>query len=293
MSVNFEFDRLTRTYKPGELVRVNATVSTNETIKYKEIFCAVFCTRTVDPKGHGYAGFDNISNHTPENTLWQQIIPMDWPRTIENGYKFSFDFKVPKERGMTESVRGKYVSVDYYVEMSIKRGMLSSNIVCAKSFFVVYPATEAPPPGDPIEKKMDMRDLKRGTPNVDFEAMIHLESAVCCFRKPPHGSITLVKSRVPVRAITVSYMRTEKIVDRSGQVNNLVSEVCRMQIAENDPPHGVTIPFNLEWVRVMISPDIETPQFSMTIALKVRILFENEGYASTTIPLKLWRDLPY
>jgi hypothetical protein len=33
--------------------------------------------------------------------------------------------------------------------------------------------------------------------------------------------------------------------------------------------------------------------FSLSVGLKIRVLFDNEAYASAIIPLKLWRDLPY
>lgn len=293
MSVSFEFDRLTRTYSPEEVIHVNGTVSTPEPIKYKEISCVVYCTRTLDLKGHGLSGFDNHYAHTPESTLWSFPAEVDWPRTIEDGYKFSFDFKVPRARNLTESVRGKYISVDYFVEMVIKRGMFQSDVQGVRSFFVVYPPAGTPPAGVPIEKTMDKKDMKRNTPPVDFHAKINLETNVASFKHPPRGTIVVTDTRVPIHAITVSYMRTEKIYFDKSNPQTFVSEVCRMQIAENDPPANIEIPFNLEWVRVLISPDVETSQFSLSVSLKVRILFENQGYASTTVPLQLTRDLPY
>jgi hypothetical protein len=140
---------------------------------------------------------------------------------------------------------------------------------------------------------MTKKDMKRGTPSAEFKAQVRLVSDVASFKKPPAGTIKFLEAKEPIRTVTVSYMRTEKITTEKGNPMEFVSEVCRMQIGEKDPPLGIELPFNLEWVRVLISPDMETPQFSMSIGLKVRVLFENEGYASSVIPLKLWRDLAY
>jgi hypothetical protein len=122
---------------------------------------------------------------------------------------------------------------------------------------------------------------------------VHLVTNVASFKKPPNGTITISETNVPIKAITVSYMRTEKILTERGNPQVLESEVCRMQIAETDPPLGIELPFNLEWVRVLISPDVETAHFAVSVALKIRIVFQNDGYASSTIPLKLWRDFSY
>jgi hypothetical protein len=291
--VAFDFDRLSRTYAPNENIHITAAFNTTESIKYKEISCSVLCIRTVNMAGHGLAGFDQAIAHTPENTVWQQVIPIDWPRTIENGYKLAFNVKVPRERGMTESVRGKYISVDYIVEIAIKRGAFSANLNFSKIFFILYPPPDVPPTGERVERIVTRKDMRATTPGVDFKARVNLVTNVVSFKKPPYGTITMLEASQPVRTITVSYMRTEKITMEKGNPQQLVSEVCRMQIAEKDPPLGIELPFNLEWVRVLISPDIETPQFSVSVGLKVRVIFENGGYASVVIPLKLWRDLAY
>jgi hypothetical protein len=292
MSVSFDFDRLTRTYAPDENIHITTTVTTPEQIRYKEISCVVACVRTVNKDGHGISNFDSFVAHTPENTVWQKQIQIDWPRTIENNYKFTFDVKIPRERGMTESVRGKYVSVDYIVELVIKRGAFSNNVTGQRVFFILYPPG-TPPVGKPVEQIMGKKDMKKGTPLVEFKARVSLVSDVASFKKPPAGTITIVEAKEPIRTVTVSYMRTEKLTTEKGNPMEFVSEVCRMQIGEKDPPLGIELPFNLEWVRVLLSPDMETPQFSISVGLKVRVIFENDGYASIVIPLKLWRDLAY
>lgn len=294
MSIKFEFDRLTRTYSPGQEVTVNCEVSTKEPIKWKEAYCNAYCVRTVNSNGHGLNGFDQPIPHGAENTLWSTPLPVRWPISIENGFKFQIKFKVPSAKALTESIRGKYVSVDYLVEVQIKRGMFTSDMIFTKTFYVVFPAPEKRPTGDPIEITMDRKDLKKGSPPVDFQAKVHLDTPVASFKRPPKGWIKVLKSNQPITAITVSYMRTETIFsEKGGSPSVFVSEVCRMQIAENDPVKNIEIPFNLEWVRILVSPDLETPQFSMNIGLKIRILFDNEGYANHVIPLKLCRDMPY
>ncbi|OHS97359.1 hypothetical protein TRFO_36457 [Tritrichomonas foetus] len=291
--INFDFDRLTRTYSLDQQIHVDAEVKTHEPIKWKEAYCNIFCVRTVNANGHGLVGFDSPIPHTPENTLWANPIPVKWPGVINDGFKFSFDFKVPSNKNLTESVRGKFCSIDYFVEVVIKRGMLKPEIILTRTFYVVFPPPAKRPTGDAIEMIMDRKHLKKGSPPVDFKAKVHLDTPVASFKQPPRGWITVLNSNQPIEAITVSYMRTEKIFNEKGVPTVLVSEVCRMQIAENDPAYNIIIPFNLEWVRILVSPDIETPQFSMNIGLKIRILFDNNGYANHVIPLKLCRDMAY
>jgi hypothetical protein len=141
---------------------------------------------------------------------------------------------------------------------------------------------------------MDRKDLKKDSPTVEFKVKIDLASNVACFTKPPMGVITVLESREPISSITVAYVRTEKIFgERGTAVSSLPSEVGRMQVAENDPPHNIELPFMLEWVRILIGPDIETRQFAVTMGVKIRVVFANDGYATAIIPVKLWRDLAY
>jgi hypothetical protein len=292
MSVAFDFCRLTRTYFPDENIHVDATVTTSESIKYKSVSCSVFCVKTLEPKGHGLSGFESGVPHSAEQVIWELPIKKDWPRTLENGYKFAFDFQVPRGKNMSESVRGKYVSIDYIVELNVKMGMLKEDITCARGFFILYPPPATPPAGQAIEKLIDSSALKKGSPRADFKAKVVLATNVASFKKPPSGTITLLESKVPIKARSVSYVRTEKILEK-GNVQAFDAEVCRIQIAETDPPHGIELPFNLEWVRLLIGPDLETAHFAISVGLKVRIVFDNDAYASAVIPLKLWRDLPY
>ena len=292
-SIRFEFDRLTRTYVPGQECKVEAELSTKEPIKWKEAYCNVFCVRTINTSGHELVGFDIPIPHTPENVLWSAPVQVKWPGVINNGFKFSINFKVPSDKNLTESIRGKYVSVDYFIEVVIKRGLFAGDITICKTFYVVFPPPEKRPTGDPVEYVMTYKDLKKGSPHVDFKAKVHLETPVASFKQPPKGWISIEKSNQAIEAITVAYMRTETIINERGNASYFVSEVCRMQIAESDPPYGIEIPFNLEWVRILVSPDVDTPLFKMNIGLKIRILFENDGYANHIIPLKLCRDMAY
>lgn len=295
MSVQFDFDRLTRTYCPGDEIKVKLTVHASEPIKPKEVYCNVYCVRTIEIRGHNLAGFDSIIPRTPENVLWYQPVPLPSPipAKLDDGWGFNFSFKVPVQKNLTESLRGKYVSVDYYIEFLIKRGLLQSDIVGMRSFFIVNKGVESVPKGKPVEMIMDKKNLKKGSKPLDFKAIIRLNSDTFSFLRPPNGSIEVAESKSPVSAITVSYIRTEKIATDKAAPQTLVSEVCRMQIAENDPPLKVEFPFNMEWVRILVSPDVETPLFSMSFGLKVRIIFDNGSYAIGIVPLKTFRDLAY
>ena len=296
MTFEFDFGRFTRSFNQGEPINCTIKVSTKEPIKVKEVSCNVYCIRTVDPEGHNFSGFDASIPKPADRIVWQEQIPIkDPPQVIEDNYSFKFTFSVPTNSKMTESVRGKYISVDYIVEYKIKpTGLFSSEIVGSKTFFIVSKKDDNIPAGEPVDIMVDKVDPKRSMGRkANFKAHIHFNTQVATFTKPPHGYIEILESNTPIQSITVSYIRTEKLyVDRSNP-QILTSEKNRTYIAENDPPHGMQIPFNIEWVRVHISPDIETPQFSISTGLKVRIVFTNEAYASATIPLKLYHDLSY
>lgn len=292
MSVSFEFERVSRTFSQNDIVRGTGVISTTESIKPKEIIFNAICVRTIDPKGHNLSGFDSAIPHNQENTIMQIPIKVNFPKVIEDGYKFDFEFKVESGNGLTESLRGKYISVDYLIEFIIKRGMLKSDIVATKEFFIVYDNNKREK-GEEVQIEMNESNIKKGTTPTKFLAKIHLLTNVASFKKPPKGSIMFIESESPILSCTISYLRTEKItMDRTNPMT-FVSEVCRMQILENDPPYNIEIPFNLEWVRILISPDIETKQFSFNIGLKIRVKFINGGYATAIIPLKLCRDLAY
>lgn len=298
MTVNFDFDRLTRTYQPGDEVKVKLSLKSSEAIKPKEVYCNVYCIRTIDIHGHNLSGFDSPVPRTQDNVMWCQSIPVpSVPPKMETGYGFDFKFKIPTDKKLPESVRGKYVSVDYYIEFLIKRGLLQSDIVGMRSFFIVFPPLEKIPVGKPVEVIMDRNSLKKNNkaPMVDFKAKINLASDVASFRHPPSGHIEMTENKrnEGVKQITVSYIRTEQLTTERGPQPPLVSEVCRMQIAENYPPMNVPFPFNLEWVRILICPDVSTPQYKISIGLKVRIIFTNGAVATQVIPLKLVRDLAY
>ena len=296
MTFDFDFGRFTRSFLKGEQINCTITAHTKEPIKVKEVSCNVYCVRTVDPEGHNFSGFDAVIPKSADKIVWQQNIPIqNVPAIIEDNYQFQFTFTVPDNSKMVESVRGKYISVDYIVEYKVKpAGFFTSEILASKTFFVVCPPDKNIPAGEPVDITVDKIDIKRSMGHrATFKAHIHFNTTVATFTKPPTGYIEILESDTPIGSITVSYLRTEKIcLDRSNPII-LSSEKNRTYIAENDPPYGIQIPFKIEWVRVHISPDIETPLFSISTGLKVRIVFANEAYASATIPLKLYHDLAY
>jgi len=293
-SIDIVFDRFTRTYLADEKIGCAITIKTKEPIKPKEVTCIIYCIRTIDQNGHDLSGFDGDMRKTPEKIVWQNPITLPKiPATIEDGFNFTFDFVVPKNSKMCESVRGKFISVDYFVEFTINRGFFSQALIETRMFFIVNPTTTKPT-GDPVDLTVDQIDKKRSMGNkAQIKAHIHLDTPCACFSKPPSGYIEILEADQPIEAITVSYLRNEKITVEKGNPILLHSEKSRSYIAENDPPHNVVIPFNMEWVRIHISPDVETPAFSITTSLKVRITFFNGAYASATIPLRLYHDLPY
>jgi hypothetical protein len=296
MTFEFDFGRFTRSFHQGETINCTIKVNTEEQIKVKEVSCCVYCIRTVDPDGHRFSGFDASIPKPADRIIWQEQIPIkDPPSVIEDNYTFKFSFAVPQNSKMTESVRGKYVSVDYIVEYKIKpSGLFSSEIIGSKTFFIVGRKDEVIPPGEPVDLIVDKVDLRRSQGRrAKFKAHIHFTTQVATFTKPPNGYIEIIESDTPIHSITVSYVREEKLFIDRGNPRTLISEKNRTYVAENDPPYGMQIPFNIEWVRVHISPDIETPQFSISTGLKVRIVFQNDAYASATIPLKLYHDLAY
>ncbi|EAX86385.1 hypothetical protein TVAG_332210 [Trichomonas vaginalis G3] len=293
--ITFEYDRFTRSYFTGEKIKGAVKVKTTEKIKPKEVTCTAYCIRTVDPNGHGLTSFDDPIPKVADRIVWQHNIPINpAPTVIEDGYTLPFEFTVPKESKMTESIRCKYISVDYFVEFVIKRGLLSSDIVGTKGFFIVADLDKNIPAGEPVEVNVNKVNPQRSMgKKANFKAHIHFNTNVATFTKPPTGWITIVDSDTPIEAITVSYIRNETILIDRTNPQTLNSEKSRTYIAENDPPHGIQIPFNIEWSRIHISADLETPLFSVSTSLKVRIVFTNGAYASTTIPLKLYHDLAY
>ena len=215
-----------------------------------------------------------------------------FPKVIENETTFQFSFEIPKNSNITESIRGKYISIDYCVYFQAKLGAFQT-FEKSRTFFVCYKPPINRPTGNPVDYTMDSKNCKKGSRTVHFHASIHLDTPVASIKSPPRGLITIIDSSDAVSQITISYMRKETIsIDRSNPIVN-TSEICRMQIAENDPPHGVIIPFNLEWIRLLIAPDVETNQFKIETSLKIRILFGTDGYATYAIPLVLVRDLVY
>ena len=290
----YTFDRLAKTYCPDEKCTCKMVWKCTEPMKFKEISLTVYCLRTLNATGHKISGFDKIIPHSQENVIWSYPVQIGKiPLTIDTGFSFEFSFTIPKGNQLCESVRGKFISIDYLIEFVGKRSLLKADYVSQKIFFVVYPLQKPIPQGNPVEKFMTRANCKPTLPPVNFKVRVHLLSDVASFNHPPEGELEILESADYITQITISYMRTEVLsLDRSNPTT-LISEVCRMQIAENDPPKNVTIPFGLEWVRVLIGPNLETPTFSLSISLKVRILFEHGGYATLAIPLQLYRDLAY
>ena len=57
ISVNFKFDKITRTYSPGDNVNVTMQISAIKPVKYKEVLLYACGLRTINRNGH-----DLVSN---------------------------------------------------------------------------------------------------------------------------------------------------------------------------------------------------------------------------------------
>ncbi|KAH0787009.1 Down syndrome critical region protein 3 [Histomonas meleagridis] len=287
----FTFDKLSRTYFFNDKITCTCSIETTEPIRAKEISFNIFGVRTINPKGHGLSGYDSQIPHTPENTIYHSPIQHKFPNVIENGYNFSFEFTVPKGSKLTESVRGKYVSVDYFVELSIKRGVFSSDFTSSRTFFLIFPPAPLPK-GEPVDVTMDEKDIIKGKA-VKFHAKVHLKTNVISFTKPPRGYVIITGSESPILYCFTSYYRTETVkTDKSNPIIGH-TEVGLIQIAESNPPFGIKLPISMEWIRFSIVPQIDTSLFGFKVDLKVTIYFEGGSKASKVIPLTLCRDLGY
>ena len=149
------------------------------------------------------------------------------------------------------------------------------------------------PTGPPINEEFCMLDSERSIGSVDFNALVHLKTPIVSILKPPVGYINIIKSSLPIKRITVAFLKLETIINSEGKMAIYQTEVSKSSIAENDPPIQREYPFMIEWQHHKMGQPMDTPKFSISYALRSTVVWINGATATYDIPLVLFRDMEY
>lgn len=285
-----ELDRASRVYQIGEPIRVTLKSKIEQPTKVRDITIVAYGVLTKDEKPHNYNKFDVGVPKENGEVFWKCDIPTDKIlKVIDNSFQFSFAFTIPLDSNVHESVRGKYMSIDYAVEVTTRTSLFSYDKFWVP-FKIILPSLPVKPSGPNISEKFNQCDPDPDLPPVEFDASVFIKSPIISNKVPLNGHVIIHKAADLILYVTSSIIMNESF-NVNGKRVNFQSEIVKTRISERDPLIGRELPILIEWQRNFMTPYEGDQNISISYYLRVHIRFEFGQSATHDIPIILYRDL--
>lgn len=319
MSLSIRLTRVSRTYRPGDVVSGVVTVdNTSSSSPLSHGGLVVSATGRVLPAPPAAAPGGAPGGGDAETLLAVSIdaaAPGRFPAGARVELPFEFELaRTPAGRpggrggaapppggALRESYRGVFVSVKYAVTAAVRRGGLLAALGGGGSaleaepedFFVEVPTEPRPPPSPPLPFELTPAALENVKPGAAgavpaFCVRGVLHGTTCALGGAFTGEVTVVAAASRVRAVELQLVRVEGAGGGADGARES-TEIQRLQVADGDPARGLPLPLYMLFPKLFTCASVVTPTFSVTYEANVIVAFEDGYVATLNLPLLLYR----
>jgi len=318
MSLSIRLTRVSRTYRPGDVVSGVVVVDNSASSSpLAHGGLVVSASGRVLPAPPAAPGAPGAGGGEPEALLAVSIDAAP-PGRFPAGARVELPFEFvlartpagrPGGRGgaapppggaLRESYRGVFVSVKYSVAAAARRGGLLAALggggdaleAEPEDFFVEVPSEPRPPPGAPVPFELTPAALENVKPGAAgavpaFCVRGALHSTTCALGGAFTGDVTVAHAASRLRGVELQLVRVEGAGGPGGARES--TEIQRLQVADGDPAHGLPLPLYMLFPRLFTCASVVTPTYSVTYEANLIVAFEDGYVATLNVPLLLYR----
>lgn len=224
----------------------------------------------------------------------------------KHAFAFAFTLRAARGREVYETFHGQNTQIVYAIDAEIVRPILRGGSLSTGmcEFLVETKADDdacearACASAAAFEITEDQQDLGPAPGALATEGFLIrgvLDRTSWFLEEAITGSITVVRSAAPLKAIEIELCRVEGCSTTEGQVMTETSPVQFTQVVDGDCVRGGEIPIHVVIPRLFTCPSVQASSFSIAFMLRVLCIFEpltpgnKEPVAVRAIPIQLYR----
>jgi len=301
MSIEVKFNRLDKTYNPGDRVSGVLVATCEEATKHAGITLNVtgFVTLILSARNMGL--YEAFSSNMKPLQLVNYTIPIAPAGKLPAGTSelpFEFILKPVTGQQLHDTYHGVYVNVRYHLTVDMAQGMFGGPPVQIKREFYVQLKREDEIDGllktakslaftlTPASLQNVRETARKKVP--EFLFIGHIDSTVCPIEKAFTGEITIKTCVAPIKSIAIQLARVESCVYPSG-VAREATEIQNIQVADGDVLREVPIPLHMVLPRHFTCSTTISKTFRIEFQINLIVLFEDNHMITENFPIILVR----
>ncbi|CAB3363027.1 Hypothetical predicted protein [Cloeon dipterum] len=206
---------------------------------------------------------------------------------------FEFPLRARSSKPLYETYHGVFVSIQYMLKCEIRRSFLAKDLVKTAEFIVEYNLNKCPKseskPVQFVISPDSLQNVKERARIPRFKITGHLDSTVCCLRKPFTGELIVQHSEIPIKSVELQLVRVETCGCAEGYSRD-ATEIQNIQIGEGDVSCGIAIPIHMVFPRLFTCPTLTTSSFKIEFEVNIVVIFQDDHLITENFPIVLTRS---
>lgn len=298
--IDIKLDSLSKVYSQGDTVKGHIIVQNKLPLSHLGVNLQVEGTASLTLSSKSVGRIESIYNTTKSvSMLFHSIDVLKAGKFPEGEVQIPFQFKLEanaSSKALHETYHGVYITMQYLMKCTIKRGMLNKDMLYEMEFLVEDSrklSHQQKMSRGSLHFKMSENSLQQNADNTTvatpkFSIKGTLKTTSCSLNDPFTGELTVEKCDVPIRSIDIQLARVETVGSVEGFAKE-TSEIQNMEIASGDVVRGWTIPIYMLFPRLFTCPTLETTNFKIEFEINVVVVFSNDMAVMENFPIRLNR----
>lgn len=299
MSVDIKFSKINKTYVAGDIVSGVVVVRqpNNKPLSHNGITVTMRGTVRMELSGSSVGRFEALYNSAkPIDVVGYSvdIVPEGKFPPGQTELQFEFPLKAKKNQEIYDTYHGYYITVQYVLEVEMKRGIMSKPIGKAVEFIVECPS---PPPAELKQVKRQKIPFELSPKSVthkatslpEFEITGLLDSQEWSVTDRCTGHIQVISTSVPIRSVEMQLLRIETQGCLEGFSKD-ESEIQNIQIVDGDVLKNVKVPIMMVFPRLFTCPTVHAKSFKVDFEMNFVVVFKDGRLIKRNFPIKLHRS---
>lgn len=294
MAMELRLTRVSRTYRPGEVVSGVVVIGTAKELSHNGLMLNVSGAVKPQVSASTVGIFESFySSVKPVVLLKEQImLTMDPVPSGTTEVPFEFRLEALPGQALAETYHGVYINVTYDISCVMSRSGLKRSIETDLEFVVEVPSSAAVDP-DPVSFTIEpdtLENIKASSvatlPRFKVSGVLNQTNAF--IQKAFTGEIVVDEAESAIDSIELQLVRVESISYSEGQARE-ATEIQNLQVADGDISRGLVIPIHMLFPRLFTCPTSVSDDFSVEFEVNVIVRFRESYIITENFPIVLVR----
>lgn len=302
MSVEIQFDRLEKTYNPGDTVRGQVVITSPQgSLKHSAIKLHVEGKVTLQLSARSIGLLEAFySSLQPVQLLDFDLVVSSGGKCQPGQTEYPFQFVLApstSSQSLYDTYHGVYVNVQYTASVEVERGLMSKNLLNNKEFIVELLADEELKRSQQKAEQFKFKIAPSSLQNVkassrskipEFKFEGYLDHTTCSINESFSGKLVIKKCAVDIKSIELQLVRVESCTYMEGEARE-ATEIQNIQIADGNIVRDLALPIYMVFPRLFTCTTAISKSFKIEFEVNLIVLFADNHMVTENFPIKIFR----